>query len=146
MPGDLIKHNRNERMNNNGISSDNQLFLHISSPVLVSEFALRTGGGAVSWDCDLLLFFSNNVPYFRRCKDSSFKWSWWQNLTLAIKGRGGGGAAGSQSPASRPLLWFFRYHVNHAVCLPIQILIGSALPLSKIKNKCVMLSHSCPMM
>ena len=55
--------------------------------------------------------------------------------------RGGGGTGGSQSPASRtflslglPLLCFSRYHVNHAVWLPIQILIGSALALSKIKN------------
>ena len=37
-------------------------------------------------------------------------------------------------PDSRPLLCFSRYHVNHAVCLLIQILIGSALALSKIKN------------
>ena len=45
-------------------------------------------------------------------------------------------------PASRPLLCFSRYHVNHAVWLPI--LIGSALALSKIKN-CVVnqtTSHS----
>ena len=43
---------------------------------------------------------------------------------------------------SRPLLCFSRYHVNHAVWLPI--LIGSALALSKIKN-CVVnrtISHS----
>ena len=37
-------------------------------------------------------------------------------------------------PDSHPLLCFSRYHVNHAVWLPIQILIGSALALSKIKN------------
>ena len=46
------------------------------------------------------------------------------------------------SPNSRPLLCFSRYHVNHAVWLPI--LIGSALALSKIKN-CVVnrtTSHS----
>ena len=65
---------------------------------------------------------------------------------------GGGETGGSQSPAShtpfsrlpyvfvslfpdsRPLLCFSRYHVNCAVWLPIQILIGSALALSKIKN------------
>ena len=40
-------------------------------------------------------------------------------------------------PDSRPLLCFSRYHVNNAVWLPIQILIGSALALSKIKNRVV---------
>ena len=62
---------------------------------------------------------------------------------------GGGGTGGSQSPAyrtplsrlpyffvplspdSRPLLCFSRYHVNHAVWLPV--LIGSDLALSKKK-------------
>ena len=71
---------------------------------------------------------------------------------------GGGGTGGSQSPASRtlfsrlpylfvplspnsrPLLCFSRYHVNHAVWLPI--LIGSALALSKIKNCVVNLTTS----
>ena len=67
---------------------------------------------------------------------------------------GGGGTGGSQFPASRtpvsrlpyvfcpfvsrlpPFIVFLPlcYHVNHAVWLPIQILIGSALALSKIEN------------
>ena len=38
------------------------------------------------------------------------------------------------TPDSHPLLCFFRYHVNHAVLVPIESLIGSALALSKIKN------------
>ena len=37
-------------------------------------------------------------------------------------------------PDSRRLLCFSRYHVNHPVWLPIHILMGSALALSKIKN------------
>ena len=63
-----------------------------------------------------------------------------------------GETGGSQSPASRtplsrlpyvfvplslnsrPLLCFSCYHVNHPVWLPIEILKGSALALSKIKN------------
>ena len=43
------------------------------------------------------------------------------------------------SPNSRSLLCFSRYHVNHAVWLPI--LIGSALALSKIKKLCCKLNH-----
>ena len=37
-------------------------------------------------------------------------------------------------PDSSPLLCFSRYHINHAVWLPIQILIESALALSNIKE------------
>ena len=48
----------------------------------------------------------------------------------------------SLSPACHPLLCFSRYHVNHAVWLPI--LKGSALALSKIKKLCCKSNHSAP--
>ena len=72
----------------------------------------------------------------------------WVCVCVSVGGGGGGGWPGSQSPAyrtpfsrlpyffvplspdSRPL--FSRYHVNHAVWLPV--LIGSALALSKTKK------------
>ena len=92
-----------------------------------------------AWKCGEVWQSKDNVTLFS-----------WSRNPLSVWG--GGGDRGSQSPASRtpfsrlpcffvllspnsrPLSCFSRYHVNHAVWLPI--LIGSVLALSKIK-KCV---------